>query len=205
MNKNERNDLIISWLTVSFAFAWIGFGIFSLKGLETFLTQFAIMLVAVGTGFILHELAHKYVGIHYGAHAEFRAWRQGLLLAIGLAILTSGAFVFAAPGAVYVYGNSITRKQNGIISWVGPLTNIAVALGFGALLAVLRPGEFLARIMVSAMYVNLFLAAFNLLPIFPLDGSKVFVWNKAIWLATMAVAVLGVVFFPVLLAVVSAI
>ena len=205
MKNQERNDLIISWLTVSFAFAWIGFGIFSLKGLETFLTQLAIMLVAVGTGFILHELAHKYVGIHYGAHAEFRAWRQGLLLAIGLAILTSGAFVFAAPGAVYVYGNSITRKQNGIISWVGPLTNIAVALGFGALLAVLRPGEFLARIMVSAMYVNLFLAAFNLLPIFPLDGSKVFVWNKAIWLATMAVAVLGVVFFPVLLAVVSAI
>ena len=205
MKNQERNDLIISWLTVSFAFAWIGFGIFSLKGLETFLTQLAIMLVAVGTGFILHELAHKYVGIHYGAHAEFRAWRQGLLLAIGLAILTSGAFIFAAPGAVYVYGNSITRKQNGIISWVGPLTNIAVALGFGALLAVLRPGEFLARIMVSAMYVNLFLAAFNLLPIFPLDGSKVFVWNKAIWLATMAVAVLGVVFFPVLLAVVSAI
>ncbi len=205
MKNQERNDLIISWLTVSFAFAWIGFGIFSLKGLETFLTQLAIMLVAVGTGFILHELAHKYVGIHYGAHAEFRAWRQGLLLAIGLAILTSGAFVFAAPGAVYVYGNSITRKQNGIISWVGPLTNIAVALGFGALLAVLRPGEFLARIMVSAMYVNLFLAAFNLLPIFPLDGSKVFVWNKAIWLATMAVAVLGVVFFPVLLAVFSAI
>ena len=205
MNKNERNDLIISWLTVSFAFAWIGFGIFSLKGLETFLTQLAIMLVAVGTGFILHELAHKYVGIHYGAHAEFRAWRQGLLLAIGLAILTSGAFVFAAPGAVYVYGNSITRKQNGIISWVGPLTNIGIAFLFGALLAVLRPGEFLARIMISAMYVNFFLAAFNLLPIFPLDGSKVFVWNKAIWLATMAVAVLGVVFFPVLLAVVSAI
>ncbi|HZX19800.1 MAG TPA: site-2 protease family protein [archaeon] len=203
MGNKERNDLIISWLTVSFAFAWIGLGILTASGFKDFISQFAVMLVAVGTGFILHELAHKYVAIHYGAHAEFRAWREGLLLAIGLAIFTNGAFVFAAPGAVYVFGRSITVKQNGIISLAGPVTNLLVVLFFGILLALFNPAEFLQRIIISAMYVNFFLAAFNMIPIFPLDGSKVFVWDKGIWLLTMLVAVSGVIFFPAYLALFS--
>lgn len=200
MSAKERNDLIISWLTVSFAFAWIGLAIFNPGGFTGFIEQFAVMLVAVGSGFILHELAHKYVAIHYGAQAEFRAWRQGLLLAIGLAIITNGSFVFAAPGAVYVFGKSITVKQNGIISWAGPVTNLFVVFFFGSLLAILNPSDFLARIIISAMYVNFFLAAFNLIPIFPLDGSKVFVWNKGVWLITMLIAASGVLFFPFYLA-----
>ena len=152
MNDRERNDLIISWLTVSFAFAWIGLGILSARGFEEFASGFAVMLVAVGTGFILHELAHKYVAIHYGAHAEFRAWREGLLLAIGLALFTNGAFVFAAPGAVYVSGRGITVKQNGIISIAGPVINIAIAAIFAILISIFRPAGFFEQIMVSAMY-----------------------------------------------------
>ncbi|MCD6434530.1 MAG: site-2 protease family protein, partial [Candidatus Diapherotrites archaeon] len=37
-------------------------------------------------------------------------------------------------------------------------------------------------------YINFFLAFFNLLPVPPLDGSKVIVWNKFVWLITIAVA-----------------
>ena len=195
MSSKEQRDIIISWLTVSFAFAWIGLAIFSLRGIEEFLTQFIIMLVAVGSGFILHELAHKYVAIHYGANAEFRAWRQGLLMAIGLALLTNGTFVFAAPGAVYVFGQNITVKQNGIISLAGPLANLLVVLIFGMLFATFNPTGILQTIIISAMYINFFLAAFNLIPIYPLDGSKIFVWNKGVWLITILLAASGVFFF----------
>ncbi len=203
MNNIERNDLIISWLTISFAFAWIGTRIFSPPGASEFILQLIIMLVAAGTGFILHELAHKYVAIHYGAHAEFRAWRQGLLLAVALAIFTNGGFVFAAPGAVYVIGKNITVKQNGIISLAGPATNIAVVLLFGLLLAALVPSGFMLEIIISVMYVNFFLAAFNMIPIFPLDGSKVFAWSKTAWATTIAIAAAGVIFFPQILALFS--
>ncbi len=203
MNGRERNDLIISWLTISFAFSWIGFQVFSMRGFWEFAAQFLIMLVGVGTGFVLHELAHKYVAINYGAHAEFRAWREGLLLAIGMAVLTSGAFVFAAPGAVYVMGKNVTVRQNGIISLAGPVTNLLIVLFFGLLHALLGPAGFLKQIIVSAMYVNFFLAAFNMLPVFPLDGSKVFYWSKGVWAATMAVAAAGALFFPWVLAVFS--
>ena len=194
MNPKERNDLIISWLTISFAFAWIGTGILSQTGIEKFITNFLILLVAVGTGFIFHELAHKYVAIHYGANAEFRAWRQGLLLAIGLAIFTNGTFVFAAPGAVYVYGKNITVKQNGHISLAGPLTNILIAIIFWLLLIIFNPTKLLGGILNTTININFFLAAFNMLPIFPLDGSKVFTWNKTAWALTMLVAVVGIIF-----------
>ncbi|MBI4210670.1 MAG: site-2 protease family protein [Candidatus Diapherotrites archaeon] len=201
MNDRERNDLIISWFTVSFAFAWIGLKVFSIGGAGEFLSQLAIMLVAVGTGFILHELAHKYVAIHYGAHAEFRAWRIGLLLALGLAVISNGGFVFAAPGAVYVVGNNIGVRKNGIISLAGPVANLLIVLVFGLAFAAMNPSGFAEQAMLATMYVNFFLAAFNMLPIFPLDGSKVFYWSKLAWFATIAIAAAGVLLFPIIVAV----
>lgn len=199
MNQREINDLLISWLTISLAFAWIGARILSPGGTAEFISQFTIILIAVGTGFVLHELAHKYVAIHYGAHAEFRAWKEGLIFAVVLAFITNGEFVFAAPGAVYVLGNRITTKQNGIISLAGPVTNLAIVLVFGILLGALKPGQgFVQDIIVTVMHINFFLAAFNMIPVFPLDGSKVFVWSKGAWLATMLVAAAGVFFFPLI-------
>ena len=41
-----------------------------------------------------------------------------------------------------------------------------------------------------AVFVNLWLAIFNMLPIPPLDGSKVLSWNKVIWASFFALLVL---------------
>lgn len=176
----EKRDLIVSWLTVSFAFAWAGPQIFfSSRIFGDFLFNFFVVLIAVGFGFILHELAHKYVSLHYGVHAEFRAWNFGLVLAVLFAFLTNGVFTFAAPGAVYILGE-VSRKQNGIISLAGPLTNIVIGLAFSAV-AFLFAGSIVSEIAGYVAYINFFLAAFNLLPIPPLDGSKVINWNALVW------------------------
>ena len=124
-----------------------------------------------------------------------------LILAVILAI-TIG-IVFAAPGAVYVMGRSITTRQNGIISWAGPLTNLAIVLLFGMVYGLTNPSGFLKMMLEITMYINLFLAAFNMVPIFPLDGSKVFAWSKTAWALTIAVAAAGVVFFSNVLAIFS--
>ena len=197
MNKKEINDLLISWITISVAFAWIGTRILGPGGADEFISQFVIVLIATGTGFILHELSHKYAAIHYGAHAEFRAWNQGLILAVALALISNGEFVFAAPGAVYVFGSHITAKQNGIISLAGPAMNLAVAIIFGIALSVFSPPKgFILDAIITTMHINLFLAAFNLLPISPLDGSKVARWNAGIWIAFILAAGAGVLLFP---------
>lgn len=176
MQAKERNDLIVSWLTISVCFAWVfGGGIIHLTD---FVVALPIALIAVGTGFIFHELAHRFTAIRFGASAQYRAWPHGLFFALVMALF---GFIFAAPGAVYIYGPRITRKENGLISLAGPAANLGVALIFFLASLVLSYGSFVAAIFSFTIYINLFLATFNLLPIFPLDGSKVFAWNPLIW------------------------
>lgn len=171
----EMRDLVISWLTISVAFALIYTRFDQLPILDAFV----MTSLAVGTGFILHELAHKYVAIHYGAHAEFRMWPAGLVIALAMALLIG--MVFAAPGAVYVMGN-VSRKRNAIISIAGPITNVLLS-GLFLLLNVAISDPFLSVAFALASSVNLWLAFFNMIPIFPLDGSKVFSWNPLVWAA----------------------
>ena len=83
------------------------------------------IFAAVMTGFLLHELAHKWMAQKYGCWAEYRGNRNGLLLAL---LMGAFGFLIAAPGAVMVAGH-VTPRQHGHIAAVGPLTNIALALG----------------------------------------------------------------------------
>ncbi|MBT4538796.1 hypothetical protein HOC32_00765, partial [Candidatus Woesearchaeota archaeon] len=143
-----------------------------------FLIVFLISLFSLGLGFLLHELAHKFVAQHYGCVAEFRAWDQMLYLALGLALLVG--FIFAAPGAVMISG-MITRKENGIISAVGPLTNYILALFFFAI-GFIVPGTQIWNLIVAwGFQINVILGVFNLIPFGPLDGLKVFRWSPYIW------------------------
>ena len=184
MNARERNDLLISWITISIAFAWV----FGRQGLNIgrFLTVFPMALVAVGTGFILHELAHKYTAIHFGARAEYRAWMQGLVFALLTSLV---GFVFAAPGATYIFGGHINAKKNALISLAGPATNIVLGLAFVGIAVAMGPYNAFRETAGLTASVNLFLALFNMIPVFPLDGSKVFAWNKGVW---------AIVFVPLL-------
>ena len=54
---------------------------------------------AVMTGFLLHELAHKWMAQQYGCWAEYRGNRNGLYFAL---LMSSFGFLLAAPGAVMV-------------------------------------------------------------------------------------------------------
>src|SRR2546426_3853412 len=156
--------------------------------------------VAVVTGFLLHELMHKVVAQRYGAWAEFRSNRSGLIFAIITGLI---GIVFAAPGAVYIAG-PLTREQNGRVSLAGPLTNFVIGLAFtGAWLALALNGflttefgPYLSAVTFFPAYINVFLGAFNMVPIPPLDGSKVLAWNPAIWIAALAaIAIVFVGFF----------
>ena len=120
----EVRDIIISMLFIAVIFAFI----FSQSNINAFILLIPSLLIAVGLGFILHELAHKFVAIRYGFYAEFRIWFEGLIFGVITAIIIKLAFV--APGAVYIHGNNISREQNGKISLAGPLVNIVLALIF---------------------------------------------------------------------------
>ena len=165
---------------------------------------FPAALLAVGTGVGLHEIMHKVVAQRYGLWAEFRYNPMGLAFAFILAAAVG--FLYGAPGATWISGN-VTPEQNGRISAAGPLTNLSIAsilllvsfvlfsritTGFG--------GFLLSLYLVQVASVNAFLAAFNLIPIMPLDGAKVWAWNKGIYapMVLVALVLVGLTFFGVL-------
>jgi Zn-dependent protease len=142
--------------------------------------------VATATGFILHEMGHKYVAIRRGYLAHFRLWIWGLVLTISIVTLSRGGLVFGAPGAVYIapaaarlYGYDSGRgtvdpeKDNMIISAAGPGINLAFAIGF-LLLWLSVPDGFLSTVAVYGLLLNVGLGSFNMLPVSLLDGAKIF-------------------------------
>lgn len=185
MQARERNDLIVSWLTLSVAFALVISDNF--LNLMSLAEALPIALVAVATGFVFHEMAHRQMARRYGFHSEYRAWPGGLAFAILLAFVSGGRFIFAAPGATYIYAPDISVKQNGKISIAGPVTNLII----GVLLLIASlfiAGGFASIVLLNAAFINFWFAFFNLLPFGPLDGKKVIAWNAAVWLVTIAIA-----------------
>ncbi|MBO7241602.1 MAG: site-2 protease family protein [Methanobrevibacter sp.] len=190
----EIRDLIISFIVIALGFTILySNGDYSHIGLV-----FPVVMIGVGAGFIFHELGHKFVAMHYGYYAEYELWPTGLIIAL---VSSFFGFIFAAPGAVVIYSNGMEKKTNGIISIAGPIVNIVLGLIFFLILGSLgdfvytETGAIVYLICVLGTRINFFLAAFNLLPIPPLDGSKVMAWSVPVWLITFAIAALLVLFF----------
>jgi len=89
--------------------------------------------------------------------------------------------VFAAPGAVIIQGH-VSPKQNGLISAAGPVANLVLALVFLAL------SPWLGIVAYYGYLINAWLALFNLIPVWLLDGKKVLHWNKPIYFALLFLA-----------------
>jgi Zn-dependent protease len=188
----ELKDLLLSLVALVIAFSVLisGGGI---PGLEMIL----IISVGVGTGFLLHEMAHKFVALHFGYFAEYRANMMGLLFAVALAFV---GFIFAAPGAVMISKPNVPqefymqdpigqeelkreiKRETLLISLAGPMTNIVLAAFFFLLLLLSPSNSLAAQAANFALIINLILAAFNMLPFGPLDGKKVFDSNRMVWL-----------------------
>jgi len=188
-SKIELIDILKAWIVISLAFTFVltgisllggGFDSFSSILTLPFLIIFGVSSFTAGIGFLLHELAHKFAAQKYGCVAEFRAFDQMLMVALGLAMIIG--FIFAAPGAVMISGH-ITRKENGIISLAGPLTNYILAMIFFGVAQYVP-------IFSIGFTINLWLGLFNMIPFGNFDGKKILYWHRYIWLAMVAFGVL---------------
>jgi len=181
----EMRDLVTGWLAVSLAFAIMFIHNLGWRvPLHLFLIYLVVALLTVGIGFILHELAHKFTAIRFGYWAEFQKDSLMMLAAVLLAALAG--VVFAAPGATVIYGGPLTRREEGLISAAGPVTNLLLCIPFYTLMTF--TGGIPQLIGTFGLSVNAMIAAFNMLPVSVLDGRKILAWNPPVFAVLIMVS-----------------
>ncbi len=136
---------------------------------------------------VLHEVAHGYMANYLGdptAKLQGRLTLNpishidpiGSIILPGLLLVTQSPLLigYAKPVPYNPY-NLRGKYGEGLVAFAGPGTNILLAVIFGLLLRFggAQLGPDLASAFFIIAYVNLMLALFNLIPVPPLDGSKV--------------------------------
>ena len=164
-SQREIIELVISIVVISLAFS-IARSVLRYGDYKHIVNFLMSSFLAVVTAFACHEIAHKYVGIIHGYWSEYRMFPQGLMFAL---LLSFAGFVFAAPGAVQIFGTP-SQSEIGKISAAGPITNLVIATVSTSLSVVI--GGTIGDLLVGVAYINAFLAFFNLIPFGPLDGRN---------------------------------
>lgn len=164
--------------------------------------EIVLSLIAVFTAIVLHEFSHGYIAFRLGDSTAKMQGRLTLnplahidpigtiLVPIVLVILRS-PFLFGWAKPVPINPNYFRNPYKGMfyVAIAGPLMNIALALGASAIgrlailitpLSLLYGRGFSAYVVQTIFYllgffviINIILAVFNMLPVPPLDGSRV--------------------------------
>ena len=185
-SSTEITHILIAWLAISYAFAilllWFDLGRkpFMEELFSGIASPLVISLTTVGISFLVHELSHKVVAQRYGSWAEFRM--NTTMLFVMLYLVYNFGILFAAPGAVMIYGGKIGKRENGRISIAGPLSNLFLAFVFFQLLS---ESGILYEIGRYGVIINIALALFNMIPFSVFDGRKVWAWSKFAYLAVI--------------------
>jgi Zn-dependent protease len=149
---------------------------------------------------VAHEFAHGWTALHQGDDTAYKLGRLTLnpiphidpIMTIGMPallwFLSGGRFTFGGAKPVPVITRNFRNYVRGdlIVSSAGIITNLIIAVGSGLLFvlagwvhatvggvgtSMVDTGQ---RMLVWSIHLNLILASFNLIPIPPLDGSRLF-------------------------------
>jgi Zn-dependent protease len=145
-----------------------------------FIFQILILIMSI----VIHETSHGYAARYLGdrtAEYEGRLTLNPLKhldpvgsLLVPLFSYMLGGFIigWAKPVPYNPYNLRPGRWSEAIVAGAGPLSNIAIALVFGLFLRTNPANPALVSIISVVVFINVLLALFNLMPVPPLDGSK---------------------------------
>jgi Zn-dependent protease len=148
-----------------------------------------LIILALIASIIIHEMAHGYAANALGdptARLQGRLSGNPLVHIDILGSIIIPAFLFlsqagilfgwAKPVPYNPYNFTNQKWGEALVAAAGPAVNILLALIFSAIIrfsSVLDLSYTFVEILVMVVYINILLALFNMLPIPPLDGSKI--------------------------------
>ncbi len=153
------------------------------------IVQILLYFLIVVPSAIIHEYAHGWMAERLGDPTARYAGRLTLnprahidlwgtiLLPLILSVLSGGGFLFAYAKPVPYNPYNLKNQKWGpaLVGLAGPLANLLLAVAFAALLRlqILDAATLLPQFVYIIARVNILLMVFNLVPIPPLDGSKI--------------------------------
>lgn len=148
--------------------------------------QFAVFIISV----IVHEISHGAVAYYLGDETAYRMGRITMnpinhidpFGSIILPLVLSLPLIFGIQPVIVGWAKPVPYNPNnlknpksggGLIAWAGPASNLLIACVFAGILALVSVNAPLTAAFQYIILINLMLAIFNLVPIPPLDGSKI--------------------------------
>ena len=148
----------------------------------------AIVIILI-MSIVIHEMAHGYAANWLGDPTARLSGRLsanplvhidplGSVILPALLLLSGSSFLFgwAKPVPYNPYNLKNQKWGEAMVAAAGPAVNILIAIIFGILIqlsGVLGLSSAFVNLAVGAITINLFLALLNMMPIPPLDGSKI--------------------------------
>ncbi|MCD6195551.1 MAG: site-2 protease family protein [Staphylothermus sp.] len=190
IRMNEALSLIIASIVIALVF---GSSELFYGSYMKFLLVSLIAIIAV----IPHELAHRWSARRLGCYSRYVLSPIGLLLTLITAIPFIPIKVIM-PGFTLVispyHDPYINKRINGIVSIAGPITNLVFASISLFILALLIKQGLINILLIYFLYnntlINSWVALFNLLPVPPLDGSKIISWKPLLWIISFALSIM---------------
>ncbi len=158
----------------------------------------AIQLLVILLALSVHESAHAWMAERFGDPTGRLQGRISLnpiahidpigtiVFPVMLAIIGAPVFGWAKPVQVNPFNLRNPRKDSIYIAAAGPVSNIIMAIGgivvfiilkqagiVGSIYVTSRSAEAITILLLNLILINIFLAIFNLLPVPPLDGSRI--------------------------------
>ena len=191
ISNQELAHLGVAWIVFILAFLpqIFIYSYVSTDNLNLAFANVSIVSFALGFAFIFHEMGHKFAAQYFKARAEFKLDAKGLLIsAVSIAL----GFYLLMPGATFWESNlSKYSDIRGRVSASGPIVNLHLAcLSVGLFIFYNSPvgtvGWIIFQFGYISLILNIFLGIFNLIPVWILDGKKIYEWSEMVWFCYLA-------------------
>jgi Zn-dependent protease len=195
--RTRIGHALLRWRAGAWRFApsALGVGAFALlQGPQRDPVETGLVIAFLVLSLALHEVAHGWVALQRGDTTARDLGRLSLnplvhidpiwTLVVPLVTYWTSGFIFggAKPVPVNYYRLRHPLRDMALVAIAGPLTNLLLGVLFMLLMkASLSTGHYqetqlLPRVLDQVAFFNVLLAVFNLIPIPPLDGSRVMAW-----------------------------